>query len=190
MIDSTRRRLVVLPSTVLLPGGLLPAALVPVSLTGCSGTGLRFAGWAQAREAVRELMLKPQDVQGNPWNLSQVLQHLAQSIEYSLRGFPALKAGWFRATLGSAAFAVFDARGEMSHSLDEPIPGAPTLDGLLALKSSIDRLLAAMDAFEAHAGPLQPHFAYGELSKPQYQRAHLMHIANHWQQFQPATAIA
>jgi len=129
-------------------------------------------------------------VQGNPWNLSQVLQHLAQSIEYSMQGFPALKGAWFRSTIGSAAFAVFNARGAMSHTLDEPIPGAPALDASQALKTSVQRLLNAMDAFAQFNGTLRPHFAYGELSKPQYERAHLMHLANHWTQFQRKTAAA
>ena len=47
------------------------------------------------------------------------------------------------------------------------------------LKDSIARLLAALNAFEAWGGPLKPHFAYGELDKAQYTRAHLMHLANH-----------
>ena len=40
--------------------------------------------------------------------------------------------------------------------------------------------------FDAHTGVLQPHFAYGALDKPSYTRAHLMHLANHWQAFVPA----
>jgi Protein of unknown function (DUF1569) len=50
------------------------------------------------------------------------------------------------------------------------------------LKNSVNRLIDALAAFEAWSGPLKPHFAYGELTKPQYARAHLMHLANHWDQ--------
>ena len=70
----------------------------------------------------------------------------------------------------------------MSHSLSEPIPGAPDIAAGQALDAAADRLLAALRAFEAHAGPLAPHFAYGALDKPDYTRAHLMHLANHWQE--------
>ena len=42
--------------------------------------------------------------------------------------------------------------------------------------------MQAMGRFEAFNGPLKPHFAYGELDKAAYTRAHLMHLANHWQQ--------
>ena len=70
------------------------------------------------------------------------------------------------------------------------IAGAPALDASQALKTSVNRLLAAMDAFAQFNGTLRPHFAYGELTKPQYERAHLMHLANHWTQFQSKTATA
>ena len=120
----------------------------------------------------------------------QLLQHLAQSIEYSMKGYPEMKSAAFRAVLGNAAFAVFNARGAMSHSLTEPIPGAPALDAKVALKDSVRRLLDALAAFEAWSGALRPHFAYGELDKAQYTRAHLMHLANHWTQFHAKTAVA
>ena len=165
-------------------------ALAAVPLAACTGRLGTFETWKQAQQAVLDLLFKPQVVAGNPWNLSQVLQHLAQSIEFSMQGFPALKGAWFRSSLGSAAFAVFNARGAMSHDLSEPIPGAPALDASQALKASAQRLLDAMEAFAAFEGPLRPHFAYGELTKAQYQRAHLMHLANHWTQFQPKTATA
>ncbi|MFG6465291.1 DUF1569 domain-containing protein [Roseateles sp. BYS87W] len=159
-------------------------------LAGCSGRLTTFTTWRQAQQAVLDLLFVPKAVQGNPWNLSQVLQHLAQSIEFSMQGYPVLKGAWFRSTVGSAAFAVFNARGEMSHSLDEPIPGAPALEATQALKVSVQRLLDAMEAFADFNGTLRPHFAYGELTKPQYERAHLMHLAQHWTQFQPLTAHA
>ncbi|MGM9483578.1 DUF1569 domain-containing protein [Roseateles sp. NT4] len=164
--------------------------LAATPLAACTGHLQTFTSWKQAQQAVLDLLFSEKVVQGNPWNLSQVLQHLAQSIEFSMQGFPALKGAWFRSSIGSAAFAVFNARGAMSHSLDEPIPGAPALDPSQALKISVNRLLGAMDAFAQFNGTLRPHFAYGELTKPQYERAHLMHLANHWTQFQSKTATA
>jgi hypothetical protein len=93
-----------------------------------------------------------------------------------------MKNALFRALMGNAAFAVFNARGAMSaFGLTEPIPGAPALDAnTLALKDSVQRLIDALAAFDAWGGPLKPHFAYGELDKAQYTRAHLMHLADHW----------
>lgn len=164
--------------------------LAAAPLAGCTGRLTTFASWKQAQQAVLDLLFNDKVVEGNPWNLSQVIQHLAQSIELSMQGFPVLKGAWFRHSVGSAAFTVFNARGAMSHTLDEPIPGAPALDASQALKTSVNRLLAAMDAFAQFNGTLRPHFAYGELTKPQYERAHLMHLANHWTQFHAKTAVA
>ena len=122
---------------------------------------------------------------GGAWDLAHVLHHAAQSVEYSMTGFPQAKPAWFRATVGSYAFALFNARGQMSHALDEPIPGAPPLAQGQDLAPAIDRALAALRAFDCHAGTLAPHFAYGALDKPGYSRAHLMHLANHWQNVVP-----
>ena len=169
-------------------GALLVVAPATAGLAGCQGSlPAPFHDWAAARAAVLGLRDSAPTLANPQWNLAQMLQHAAQSVEFSLQGFPAPKPAWFQATLGRAAFAVFDARGAMTHSLEEPIPGAPALDAAQALGLSVQRLLDAMDAFDAHSGPLRPHFAYGELTREQYRRAHLMHLANHWQQL-PAPA--
>jgi hypothetical protein len=118
------------------------------------------------------------------WNWSQTLEHCAQSIEFSLRGFPAPKSALFQNTLGAAAFEVFALRGRMSHNLAEPIPGAPALDASTPdAVVALVRLQKAVQDFATHAGPLQPHFAYGALSKAQYEQAHAMHLANHLSAF-------
>ncbi len=113
------------------------------------------------------------------WPLPAVLEHLAQSIEMSLDGYPQPRGALFQNTVGAAAFAVFQWRGRMSHGLDEPIPGAPALALPGDLAASVGRLHAAIARFEGHGGALAPHFAYGRLDKAQYARAHAFHIANH-----------
>jgi Protein of unknown function (DUF1569) len=113
------------------------------------------------------------------WPLSAVLEHLAQSIEMSMEGFPQPKSALFQNTVGSAAFTIFKFRSQMSHSLAEPIPGAPVLTPSPAWRPSAARLRAAIARFTTHSAPLKPHFAYGNLSKPDFAIAHSMHMANH-----------
>lgn len=113
------------------------------------------------------------------WPMAAVLEHMAQSVDMSMDGFPQPKSALFQSTLGSAAFAVFRLRGRMSHGLTEPIPGAPALPQGADWKPGIQRLRAAVQRFQAHTGPLQPHFAYGALSKADFALAHSLHIANH-----------
>lgn len=132
------------------------------------------------------------------WSPAQVFVHLAQSIEYSLTGYPALKSPLFRHTAGAAAFQAFATAGVMRHPLTEPIPGAPALAtdsearagsqadpeaAAQAAQAALARLLAALQAFSAHAGPLAPHFAYGALDKDEYTLAHAMHVRDHLRLF-------
>ena len=113
------------------------------------------------------------------WPLGAVMEHLAQSIEMSMDGFPQPKSALFQGTAGSAAFAYFKWRGRMNHGLAEPIPGAPALGAGADWRPAAIRLRQAITRFNGHSGPLRPHFAYGALSKPEFALAHNMHIANH-----------
>lgn len=115
----------------------------------------------------------------NAWKMRAVLEHLAQSIEMSIDGYPEPKSALFQKTVGATAFAVFGMRGKMSHGLTEPIPGAPALPQLDDWKPGAVRLRAAIGRFQAHIGAIKPHFAYGALSKPDFALAHALHIANH-----------
>jgi hypothetical protein len=164
---------------------VIAAAVALPVLGGCDMSGVirPFSTLGDAIAAVQALEPARHTAVG-AWSLAEVLDHAAQSVEYSMHGFPALKSAAFRATAGRAAFAWFDARGRMSHSRSEPIPGAPPLRRDLA--SARDRLVTALQAFDAHAGALAPHFAYGPLDKDRYARAHLMHLGDHWQDLRPA----
>lgn len=156
----------------------------PALLSACAPASLDASAFDSMASALKtlEALKRAAPRMTGAWDLAQVLHHAAQSVEYSLQGFPSPKPAWFRATVGPAAFSVFSARGRMSHALDEPIPGAPAIARGQPVEPAVDRAIAALQAFEAHAGPLAPHFAYGALDKPSYTRAHLMHLANHWQE--------
>lgn len=143
-----------------------------------------FFDLSRAMRTLERLHVSPQHTRSG-WSLPEVLHHAAQSIDYSLDGYPQLKPAWFSATLGSAAFAIFSARGKMSHGLAEPIPGAPPLAPGETLSLAADRAMAALLRFDRHTGAFAPHFAYGVLSKSDYARAHLMHLANHWDLVDP-----
>ncbi len=156
----------------------LPAA-------GCSGSGRgHLAGYADALRLLDFFAATPVQSRG-AWNPAQVFAHCAQSIEYSLQGFPQLKPALFRSTVGPAAAAVFAGLGRMRHDLAEPIPGAAplpeTTDPVVALR----RLRTAFETFQAHRGALQPHFAYGELAHEDYLFAHVLHLDNHLDELHP-----
>jgi len=120
------------------------------------------------------------------WNPSQVFNHCAQSVEFSMTGFPQSKSAVFQHSAGRLAFSVFSARGAMSHPLDEVIPGAPELGREGDAAAALDRLAAALRNFESYNGVLKPHFAFGQLGKADYALAHVLHLNNHLQEFQVA----
>ena len=113
------------------------------------------------------------------WSPAEVFNHCAQSIEYSISGYPALKPAWFRTSVGPLAFSVFAARGAMRHPLDQAIPGAAALNEPASQALALQRLRQAFAGFASYRGELQPHFAYGLLSHADYARAHVLHLYNH-----------
>ncbi len=113
------------------------------------------------------------------WTPFQIFNHIAQSIEFSMSGYPQLKSAAFQSVLGQPVFHVFSKRRAMSHSLSEPIPGAAAIAENGIVDDALGRVVLALRAFDAHTGPLRPHFAYGALSKNEFEVAHAMHLYNH-----------
>lgn len=120
------------------------------------------------------------------WSPAEVFNHCAQSVEYSLDGYPELKPAWFRHSVGPAAFALFSARGAMRHPLSEAIPGAAPLLAPAAQDAALARLQQAFARFAEQRGALHPHFAYGALSHEEYAQAHVMHLYDHLRLIRPA----
>lgn len=110
--------------------------------------------------------------------LAPALAHCAQSIEYSMTGYPAMRSLVFRSTIGRLAKRQFLRKGAMSHDTDAAIPGAPA-PSESTVESAAQRLRTAIAAFRTHEGPLAPHLAYGTCSREEYERLHSMHVADH-----------
>lgn len=111
------------------------------------------------------------------WDVARTLNHLAQSVEFSMSGYPDLKSALFRHTVGPLAFNVFQTRGQMSHDTAAPIPGE-VLDATGADAARL-RLIDSLTAFQTFDPDPAPHFAYGALTKDAYAKAHVMHVHDH-----------
>ncbi len=116
------------------------------------------------------------------WEPYQIFTHCAQSVEFSMSQFPEHKSGLFKSTFGKLAFSIFSSKGKMTHRLNEEIPSAPTLTKSLDSIVALNRLKKSLIEFDSYQGTLAPHFAYGELTKDEYEKAHLMHLYNHLQE--------
>lgn len=113
------------------------------------------------------------------WSFAWVLEHCAQSIEYSMSGYPKLRSGLFRATIGRIAKRKFLGSGAMRHDCEAAIAGAPALS-LSDASAAANRLKQAIAAFRAHEGTLAEHLAYGACSKADYEALHAMHVTDHF----------
>lgn len=165
----------------------IKGSLLSATVIGVSGTGF----WLNTRvetpqltlnavlQKIKQLSLLPMNAKG-VWGLNQIFEHCAQSVEFSMIGFPEHKSALFKRTVGPMAFSAFKQLGEMHHALNEAIPGAAlvTLNNANIL-SSLTRLSEALITFQQFQGELAPHFAFGELSKSDYEIAHALHFYNH-----------
>ncbi|AAZ24512.1 MULTISPECIES: DUF1569 domain-containing protein [Colwellia] len=129
-----------------------------------------------------ELLSDKNLVQTGKWELYKIFTHCAQSVEYSMSKFPEHKSSFFKNTIGKLAFSLFSSKGKMTHSLSEPIPGSPLIDSTLDTTEALNHLKKSLTDFDNYKGELAPHFAYGELTKSDYEIAHVMHLYNHLQE--------
>lgn len=127
-------------------------------------------------------LMNQNSVTTGEWNLYQLFTHCAQSVEYSMVGYPQHKPDLFKSTAGKAAFSLFISKRRMTHALNEPIPGAPALSVEGDVREAFERFKQSLIDFKAYEGALAPHFAYGALTKAQYEMAHVMHFNNHLQE--------
>jgi hypothetical protein len=142
---------------------------------------LTYASLEEALQEIQRLRQAHEQVQiEGDWTLLQHLSHCKQSIVFSLQGYPENKSQFFQQTIGKWVFNKFEQQGYMRHNRNEPIPQAPMLptkgDIILAFRD-LEQTIVDFDAFQ---GELKPHFAYGSLSKKQYEKAHAMHLADHF----------
>ncbi|MCH9670334.1 MAG: DUF1569 domain-containing protein [Gammaproteobacteria bacterium] len=118
------------------------------------------------------------------WSVEAVLHHCAQSIDFSVHGFPRYKPTFLRRTVGSLVARKFLRSGAMSHNRKEAIPGAPQAPGDQTLSDSLDAMRTAIATFRDSTVVPREHFILGRLSREQFERIHVMHAANHFEWFE------
>jgi len=162
---------------LMIAGGVAAAGAAGLLLARAGNTGAALT--VDTALARIDALAKGAIASSGTWNPHQIFTHCAQSIEYSMSGYPAPKPKLFQDTVGAAAFAVFSTAGKMRHGLAEQIDGAPALEARTDAVEALGRLREAFLEFQRFDGPLAPHFAYGPLEKRQYEAAHVMHFYNH-----------
>lgn len=143
---------------------------------------LTFSSLDEALRRIEDYAQHGIEPKSGAWSLYKTLHHGAQSIEFSLVGYPAHKSSLFKATAGKLALHIFLAQGSMSHDITMPIPEAPIINDDGDAMQGFMRLQKAVEKFWQYTGPYKEHFAYGKLTKAQYDKVQALHLANHLQE--------
>lgn len=164
-----------------LTAGVALAASVGVATTGCGerGRNLKFSTLEQVLAELALLEANQPVALQQPWSLYKILNHAAQSMEYSMTGYPLMDPP-SRQALAKLVFNYFRKQGFMNHSLSAPVPGAPEIPDDGPVEDGFLRLRNAISDFQNFTGVLHPHFSYGELTREEWEIAHSMHCADHF----------
>ncbi len=143
---------------------------------------LRFDTLADAVRDAETLLANGYDKAGK-WSLGQCCGHLANWLTYPLDGFPKIPlvlrpVMWvMRKTIGRPKYE--------RYVREQTFPtGAPTVPQSVPAPDANDaeavaKLKAAVERYEAHAGPIRPSPLFGPLTKDEARKMQLVHCAHH-----------
>jgi hypothetical protein len=120
------------------------------------------------------------------WSLGQVCDHLANTMERSLDGFPSKSPLPFRVLARWVALPSI-----LKHrQFKRRFPAPPYLEPPAAQddRGALERLRAAISRLKGHAGELQTHPVFGRLTRSQWQELHLWHCEHHLSFLTPGKA--
>lgn len=181
-LDSTLSTTMSRKSFLKLTAGVAVASTVAPTLTGCAASG-RALTFSTIDEVLNELDLMEENldtlVMDQPYTLYKALTHMAQSMEYSMTGYPKLDSPLAQ-SIKKIGFNIFKSQGYMSHDLGAPVPDAPEIPDEGPIEDAFLRLRNACSDFQNYTGALHPHFSYGTLSYEDWELAHSFHCANHF----------
>ncbi len=141
---------------------------------------LRFRSLEEAEDELANLQNAfPNIDTAGQWGLPVMLDHCAESLEFSLTGYPEMKPEWFRMTVGPIAKHVFLMQGKMSHNTLDPIPGDEGMPHSSNEKEAFERLFRAISTFKTWNREVAEHFAYGKLDRAEAEKLQAFHIADH-----------
>ena len=135
---------------------------------------LRCRNFTDIRAELDRLGTGPVETTGN-WSYFQIIDHLAQAVEGSMKGVKRDAPWWKKRLLGPALYHFFVFRGYIPRG----IKGRPPerVEGDVAV--AVARLRTALDNFEMHEGPWSEHPILGILTKAQWANFHPLHFNNH-----------
>ncbi len=143
---------------------------------------LRFASFDEVVRDAERLLATGYDRAGK-WDLAQCCGHLSEWFRYQLDGYPPTPlllrpVTWMmRNTFAPAVARKAFERGETKAGMPTIPQSVPAAGGDEA--AAVAGLKATIERWAAHAGPLHPSPLFGEMSKDEWVKGHLLHAAHH-----------
>ncbi len=135
---------------------------------------LRCKNLNDIRADLTLLEKSPVETTGN-WSYFQIITHLTQAVEGSMKGLKREMPWWKKHILGPLLHRLFVMKGYIPAG----IKGRPVerVEGNEA--GAVAQFRKALDAFEKFEGPLSDHPILGQLNKKQWASFHPLHFQNH-----------
>ncbi len=137
-----------------------------------------FASLEEAQKGIENLEEKDvPKVEG--WTPYHTLVHCAQTIAFSMEGYPEMKPAIIRGTIGKLALHVFLKKGAMRHNLTADVPGLAWKEQEGTFQEGKKILGQSISDFLQYKGELKPHLLFGNMSFSEYNRYFAMHLTDH-----------
>ena len=122
------------------------------------------------------------------WSLAQICDHLQIFFDASLDGF-GFRMPWYMRMAAPLVLRVTLKSRKIPAGVKGPPSIMPRANGATDA-AAIDSLIAAIDRYRRHNGPLQPSPLFGHLSRERWDQIQLIHAAHHLSFVLPPEAVA
>lgn len=139
---------------------------------------MAFSDFAALREDLHALRACGSYDRAGAWSLGQICDHLTTFMRGSLEGF-GFRLPWYMRLAGPLILRSTLQSRRIPAGIKTPPPLMPAVESNLQDAAAIDALLAMLDRYEQHTGPMQPSALFGRLSREQWDQIHLIHAAHH-----------
>lgn len=112
------------------------------------------------------------------WNPYQILTHCAQSVEYSMSGYPEHDSDLFKNTVGTLVFSFFSPRKNVSW-VNGSCSGSASYRNQRRFNKCVGSIRESLDGFSRLPREVRTTFSYGQLTKEEFTIAHVIHLNNH-----------
>ena len=111
------------------------------------------------------------------WSFYQILEHCSGAMRFSMGGTPLPRPKIQKRVLGWIFKHVTLWRGFVPAGVQNPRMNDQRVEGDVV--AAAQRLRETIAAYHTYSGPMTPHPFFGALTKSEWEKIHVFHMANH-----------